>query len=330
MSVDTSRQAVERLINLIHESKAGREVRTQSIATLRALEALLDDRDALTQRIEALEAALDLTRPTDDPLRAAQPGSGREALHPRQSIPEPAEDDALPHIADAILLERLREALGVLPAGEWETWTSNSYRRISARGGPDGGVLHALNQRSDGHPDLSWNERECRAICDIVNSLRSATREKNECVDRPHIVSGSKASQVLAILDDNGLDEAIRFINADPALDRLKRHFQSWSAEQVLYLFEAERPGDMRVRNQVEMLRNDDATPQEREAAREAAQDAASDITENATAGGADADAWAAAYAAGADGVTRAWVAPRAVAQARRLRLMLQAGRTPD
>lgn len=149
-------------------------------------------------------------------------------------------------------------------------------------------------------------------------------------MDRPHIVSGSKASQVLAILDDNGLDEAIRFINADPALDRLKRHFQSWSAEQVLYLFEAERPEDMRVRNQVEMLRNDDATPQEREAAREAAQDAASDITENATAGGADADAWAAAYAAGADGVTRAWVAPRAVAQARRLRLMLQAGRTPD
>ena len=49
MSVDTSQQAMERLINLIHESKAGREVRTQAIVTLRAL---LAERDALIHDIE--------------------------------------------------------------------------------------------------------------------------------------------------------------------------------------------------------------------------------------------------------------------------------------
>jgi hypothetical protein len=70
-------------------------------------------------------------------------------------------------------LEPLRGALAALPGGEWETWTSCSFRRITAKGGPDGGVLHALTQRSDGHPDLSWREEECKAICAIVNGLRA-------------------------------------------------------------------------------------------------------------------------------------------------------------
>lgn len=71
-------------------------------------------------------------------------------------------------------IERLRPHLNALPPGEWETWTSCSFRRISRKGGADGDVLHALSHRSDGHPDLSWNERQCNAICAIVNGLRAA------------------------------------------------------------------------------------------------------------------------------------------------------------
>ena len=76
---------------------------------------------------------------------------------------------------------------------------------------------------------------------------------------------------LLTVLNSNGLDDALWCLDADPALDRLKRHFQAWCAEQVLHLFEAERPGDPRVRDQIAALRSDDATPVERAAARDAA-----------------------------------------------------------
>lgn len=66
------------------------------------------------------------------------------------------------------------DALRALPPGPWTTWTSCSFRRITGPDGIDGGVLHALNQRGDGHPDLSWSERECEAICTVVNALRAA------------------------------------------------------------------------------------------------------------------------------------------------------------
>lgn len=80
--------------------------------------------------------------------------------------------------------------------------------------------------------------------------------------------------QLLTILESNGLDDALWVLRAK-SLDRLSRHFQAWCAEQVLHHFEAERPEDMRVRNQIAMLRNDAATPEEREAARAAARAAA-------------------------------------------------------
>lgn len=74
-------------------------------------------------------------------------------------------------------LDKLIEAVDRLPPGKWEVWTSCSYRRITAeidgRSQQDGGVLHAYRQRSDGHPDLSMDERELQAICDIVNGLRA-------------------------------------------------------------------------------------------------------------------------------------------------------------
>ena len=100
---------------------------------------------------------------------------------------------------------------------------------------------------------------------------------------------------LMTILDINGLDDALWCIDADPALERIKRHYQAWCAEQVLHLFEAEHPGDMRVRDQIAMLRNDDATPEERDAARDAAWAAALDAARAAAWYAARDDAWDAA-----------------------------------
>jgi hypothetical protein len=75
---------------------------------------------------------------------------------------------------------------------------------------------------------------------------------------------------LLTILESNGLDDALWCLRAE-SLDRLSRHFQAWCAEQVLHIFEAERPNDVRIRDRIAMLRNDDATEAERAAAWDAA-----------------------------------------------------------
>jgi hypothetical protein len=80
---------------------------------------------------------------------------------------------------------------------------------------------------------------------------------------------------LLTVLDSNGLDDALWVLSFAMPDDRLARHFQAWCAEQVLHIFEAERPNDTRVRNQIAMLRNDDAADSERAAARDAARAAA-------------------------------------------------------
>ena len=76
---------------------------------------------------------------------------------------------------------------------------------------------------------------------------------------------------LLTVLDSNGLDDALWVLSYAMPDDRLARHFQAWCAEQVLHLFEAERPDDARVRDQIAMLRNDEADAAARKAAREAA-----------------------------------------------------------
>jgi hypothetical protein len=97
--------------------------------------------------------------------------------------------------------------------------------------------------------------------------------------------AGDEPLDLLTILDSNGLDDALWCLRV-PSLERLSRHFQAWCADQVLHLFEAERPNDTRIRDQISMLRNDDAT----DAARAAAWDAARAATWDA--------AWDAARAA--------------------------------
>lgn len=97
--------------------------------------------------------------------------------------------------------------------------------------------------------------------------------------------------ELLTVLESNGLDDALWVLSYAMPNDRLARHFQAWCAEQVLHIFEAERPNDRRVREQIAMLRNDDATPIARAAAWAAAwaaacaaASAAASVLESATA----------------------------------------------
>ena len=115
--------------------------------------------------------------------------------------------------------------------------------------------------------------------------------------------------QLLTVLGSNGLDDALWVMSYAMPDDRLARHFQAWCAEQVLHIFEAERPNDMRVRDQIAMLRNDETTVAARAAARAAAGAAARDAAWPA--------AWDAAWAAARDA---AWAA-----QEKQLRKMLLA-----
>ncbi len=122
---------------------------------------------------------------------------------------------------------------------------------------------------------------------------------------------------LLTVLDSNGLDDAFWVLSNAMPDDRLARHVQAWCAEQVLHLFEAECPGDMRIREQIAMLRNDSATDEERTAARAAAWAAARDAARDAARAAARAAARSAAWSA-------ASYAARA-AQEQQLRKMLEA-----
>ena len=107
----------------------------------------------------------------------------------------------------------------------------------------------------------------------------------------------NKPLDLLAVLDSNGLDDALWVLSYAMPDDRLARHFQAWCAEQVLPIFEAEHPNDARVRDQIAMLRNDEASDAASDAARAAARDAARDAALDAT--------WDAAWDA-ASGAARA------------------------
>lgn len=118
--------------------------------------------------------------------------------------------------------------------------------------------------------------------------------------------------QLMTVLDSNGLDDALWVLSFAMPDKRLARHFQAWCAEQVLHLFESERPEDTRVRDQIAMLRNDSAGVAARTAAWAAARDAARSA---AWGGAARSAAWAAARDAARDAArTAAWAAAWAAA----------------
>ncbi len=133
---------------------------------------------------------------------------------------------------------------------------------------------------------------------------------------------------LLSVLDINGLDDALWVLSYAMPDDRLARHFQAWCAERVLHLFETERPGDLRVREQIAMLRNDAATPEQRTAAQYAASAAAWDAARTAARYAASAAAWDVARYAARDA---AWAAARYAArttawdeQEKQLRAMIE------
>ena len=142
---------------------------------------------------------------------------------------------------------------------------------------------------------------------------------------------------LLTVLNSNGLDDALWVLSYAMPDDRLARHFQAWCAEQVLHIFERERPDDNRPRHVITVLRNDAASEQDRAAARDAAGAAAGAACE----AGAGAAAWAAAWdaawdAAGAAAGAAAWAAAwdaawdaardaARAAQEKQLRAMLEA-----
>jgi hypothetical protein len=88
--------------------------------------------------------------------------------------------------------------------------------------------------------------------------------------------------ELLTVLESNGLDDALWVLSYAMPDDRLARHFQAWCVEQVLHIFEARYPDDTRVRDQIAMLRNDDATDEERFHVRTAVGAAAWDASEDA------------------------------------------------
>ena len=148
---------------------------------------------------------------------------------------------------------------------------------------------------------------------------------------------------LLTILDSNDLDDTLWVLQNTKCDERLSRHFGAWCAEQVLHIFEAAMPGDMRPRNAIAAARNDNLDDAAGAAARAAAWDAAGGAraAEGAAEGAAARGAWAAAGAA--EGAARAaegdaaWAAARAAAwaaawdaaggaQERQLRTMLTEG----
>lgn len=83
---------------------------------------------------------------------------------------------------------------------------------------------------------------------------------------------------IATVLEISGFIHAVYALKA-PSLGRLSRHYQAAIAERVLHLFEAQHPGDTRVRDQIAVLRNDDATRWMRAATQAAARDAANPVS---------------------------------------------------
>jgi len=59
-------------------------------------------------------------------------------------------------------LQEIAQLCAHATPGPWKWWTSNSFRRLSARG--DGDVLHGTIQRHDGQPDVVCSKADSAFI----------------------------------------------------------------------------------------------------------------------------------------------------------------------
>ena len=139
------------------------------------------------------------------------------------------------------------------------------------------------NRETTGETPVKFNSTTTLNVKFNSTTTLNRIREKSPCQDGwtkllAHIgktKADDEPLDLITVLDSNGLEDALWVLSYAMPDDRLARHFQAWAAEQVLHLFEENRPNDKRVREQIAMLRNDKATPDERDAARAEAWDAA-------------------------------------------------------
>ena len=131
--------------------------------------------------------------------------------------------------AGEIDVDAIRRDLARLPALPWELWTACSFRRITGPDGKDGGVLHAYNQRSDNHPDLSMPEEQLFALVRLINAypallsrLSTAEAERDEALDAIRAIQLRAFSDGTRTFDD--CMNALGWIDnhARAALTRLK------------------------------------------------------------------------------------------------------------
>ncbi len=116
---------------------------------------------------------------------------------------------------------------------------------------------------------------------------------------------------LVAILESNGLDDALWALRCVPGVDRDARLFAVWCARQVEHLMTDQRSKDALA--VAERFANGEATDEERDAARDAAWDAARDAAWDAA---RDA-AWDAAWDAAGDAAWAvAWAAAGDAARA--------------
>jgi hypothetical protein len=122
---------------------------------------------------------------------------------------------------------------------------------------------------------------------------------------------------LLTVLDSNGMYDCLWVLQHTGCDKRLSRHFSAWCAEQVLPIFEVERPNDMRPREAIATARDDSALDDQRAAAQAAAWAAAWAATGTAARAAAETAAGAAAgTAARAAAETAAWAAAGTAARA--------------
>lgn len=127
--IDTTRENAERIMWLIHESKAGQEVRTKTMALIRTL---LDERDlAVAREAAAWIAGRDAAVRASNAASAAAHGDmpyDRAIEVVRASITPPADTQAA---LDRLIAERVREAVEA-DRGRWQEISRQSWEAMVA------------------------------------------------------------------------------------------------------------------------------------------------------------------------------------------------------
>ena len=117
----------------------------------------------------------------------------------------------------AINLTRLRQLRAKMTPGEWELWTSNSQRRLTAHGQQDGGILSAVYHHRQGYADLEGNNRDndlagivaTHAAADILIEIAEAALAWRAMIERNlahlHTLEEQELYRILAKVSKEGM-----------------------------------------------------------------------------------------------------------------------------